>query len=391
MGNRSFNQPDTVQQLGWDPASCNGSEISFTVDAKTDYVTAYKRGGKTGANTPKYYSRLKTGELLPLNAYHRWDAEGQRQGGYGCTYECTNPTNPTGLTNDNPMIGFRLHDMSLEGPITLPTELPTWDSVNTDALVIAAMANTLPDLDVLTTVLEQGKTIDMVLNARRDAKNLIRQALRGGMHTVKAASDAWMTWRYGWQQLGRDIANIADFINKPITNLVIEGRSGTSDAGSFTYIDGTTWQSVGFDHIHVYDYDISYRANVVGILRVETLNYIANPAISAWETVPYSFVADWFVNIGDVLSAWSAKAYFDRFYCSLGRKLDLTVTGYTQNIREGSNERYTSQSGGGSSHERYSSRTRVPTGMPSLVPSISVELTSPRILDAAAMLAKRIL
>jgi hypothetical protein len=231
----------------------------------------------------------------------------------------------------------------------------------------------------------------MVLNARSDAKRLIRQALRGGLYTVKAASDAWMAWRYGWQQLGRDVANVYDFITKPITSYVVEGRSGTSIDGSFTYIDGLTWQSVALDLIHVYDYDISYRANVVGVMKAETLNYLANPAITAWETVPYSFVADWFINVGDVLGAWKAKASFSRFHCSLGRKLSLTVDGYTQNIRQGSSAAFTGQSGGWSSTERYESRTRVPASMPSLVPSISVDLNSKRILDAAAICAKRIL
>jgi hypothetical protein len=270
--------------------------------------------------------------------------------------------------------------------------MPQWHEVNTDALLVAAMADCLPEMDALTTFIERKKTIEMVVNARSDAKRLILEALKGGKHTAKAAADAWMAWRYGWQQLGRDVANVYDFIKKPVTELVVEGRSGTSISGGWTTENQTTtWLSVAFDSSHDVTYDVSYRANVVGLLKASTLNMVADPAISYWESIPFSFVADWFVNVGDVLASWRAMASFERFHCSLGRKLDLTVIGTADNLRQGSRSEYSGHGGWGISEERLTIRERVPSGVPILLPSITVNLTGPRIIDAAAMCARRIL
>jgi hypothetical protein len=230
----------------------------------------------------------------------------------------------------------------------------------------------------------------MVKKVRGDAKDLIREALRGGKHTVKAAADAWLAWRYGWQQLGYDVANVYDFVSKPISSLVVEGRAGSSDTGSLSESHSYSWQSSSFTNFHEHNYDISYNANVVGILYGDTVNMVVNPFTTAWEIVPYSFVADWFVNVGDVLASWEARLRLKRLYCSLGRKLTITTAGRVIGVGPGTSSSFTGQSWSGVSQERYESRERIPTGVPSKVPSITVNLTSKRILDAAALLAKRI-
>jgi hypothetical protein len=265
-----------------------------------------------------------------------------------------------------------------------------WSGVNTDALLIAAMADMLPDLDALTTALEARQTIDMVVHARRDAKALIREALRGGFHTVKAASDAWLAWRYGWQQLVRDIQNVHELLLRPIQSLVVEGRSGESFSDSNTVEQPFLWSTSEGFYYWIVNSDISVRANAVGVLRGETLNLIANPAISFWETIPYSFVADWFVNVGDVLAAWKVRTSMSRLYLSLGSKVTITVRGGVTVTGPGLDPK-SSASFDASSEERYTSLERVPASAPSLVPSIDVNLTSQRITDAAALLSKRIL
>jgi hypothetical protein len=176
------------------------------------------------------------------------------------------------------------------------TSHDVWEGVNTDALIIAAMADILPSLDALTTAVEARQTIKMVVNARSEAKRLIREALRGGKHTVKAASDAWLAWRYGWEQLGRDVANCYDLIKEPTMPLVVTGQAGESRSSSETIPakSGGTAEYWNPTYSVAITRDTSIRARVIAKWRVETLNAIADPAITAWETVPYSFVADWF-------------------------------------------------------------------------------------------------
>jgi hypothetical protein len=48
-----------------------------------------------------------------------------------------------------------------------------------------------------------------------------------------------------------------------------------------------------------------YRLDDSTLYRLNQLELI-NPAEIAWELLPYSFVVDWFLPVGNVLSAWSA-------------------------------------------------------------------------------------
>jgi hypothetical protein len=207
------------------------------------------------------------------------------------------------------------------------------------------------------------------------------------MHTVKAAADAWLAWRYGWEQLGRDISNVYDLVLNPYT-LVVEGRAGISIPYSAVTTSTKDWGPCLMTTSREIEADSSYRANCIGILKGSTLNVLADPAITLWETVPYSFVADWFINVGNVLGAWKVRNSLDRYYTSIGAKIEATAS----TIYDGSYESPTDgRFANGSCEEKYTSRFRLPGWNPSLVPSFNVNLTSKRLVDAAALLSKRIL
>jgi hypothetical protein len=57
----------------------------------------------------------------------------------------------------------------------------------------------------------------------------------------------------------------------------------------------------------------------------ESLNLVASPAVTLWELVPFSFVADWFLTTGDALKAWTAMAKLHQKTCSLGFKYKETT------------------------------------------------------------------
>jgi hypothetical protein len=348
------------------------------------YTSSQTLGSLSRVDTPNYHKRLEAGELLPLNAYNRWDYHNDRPVASLSASCCT--------FGNWYVVGAYRHNS--EGRVLCPDDPgfvdPTdWSGIDTDALIIAAMADVLPDLDALTTAVEAHKTFNMVKNARSDAKDLIVSALRGGKHTVKAASDAWMAWRYGWQQLGYDCKNIADFVKKPIQGLQVTGQSGQST--SWVDESSSVVPNVGEEAYQHYDdrieWDISYRARVVAQYELNTLNYVADVPLTLWESIPYSFVADWFVNIGDVLAAWKLKRITKGIVGSLGTKLTANrIHTWRQVAWKCSSVNMTAPFS-----ERLEAKTRVPAGIPELVPSLNVELNSQRITDLAAMLSKRIL
>jgi hypothetical protein len=275
-----------------------------------------------------------------------------------------------------------------------PFTEPDWD-----ALLVRALAGLNPEFDLLTTLAEAHQTVDLVVKARRNAKDLVVSALRGGRYTAKAASDAWLAWRYGWEQLGRDITSIHGLINEPLRPEIISASAGVSsseerplestDTQDCTWVFGPGPNYLHWDLSSSAQVDESYRARVDAKVDSRTLNALADIPLTAWELVPYSFVADWFVNVGAVLGAWKVLRSFTNIVTSVSSKREIVV--YSgESVRQSGPGMYNA-SGYGSSHEKYVARLRSKGWIPSLVPSITVHLTSERILDAAALMAKRIL
>lgn len=387
MSQRTFTLPIKTTDSYWtNPANC----CKIVYSGGSSIVISEGSGSYVGSKTPRYHSLVKSGGRLPLNSYVRWDRSIKRVPGNlrtGRVFSCEDCGSYT-YTNTliNGVVAPEKGTVFCEGLVANVTNTTDWDS-----LLLSAQADMIPDLDMLTMLAESRETIDMVLKARKTAKSLIRKALRGGKHTAKAASDAWLAWRYGWQTLGYDIQNCYELLKEPLSQKYITGQSGdsSSDVHKSVYAWCNGWEA-GTDTF-TYSVDASVRARCVGEVNLRTLNVLIDPAITAWELVPYSFVADWFVNVGECLSAWNARRNIQNLQTSCGVK--ATVNGQAVRKITGNcpPNNYVFASGTASTFETYTTKTRFPGWSPSLVPSITVRLTSKRIADAAALLLKRIL
>lgn len=140
---------------------------------------------------------------------------------------------------------------------------------------------------------------------------------RKGQNYRKAAESAWLEGRYGWIPILSDASEIlkqAEKLRSKLTTSVLAVRASEKSMQSTSY-----------------DYDVAYigaayRAKGTRVTKEETASssgilYAVNPqtieervsralglgaqALPAtlWEIVPWSFVADWFTNIGPWLEA----------------------------------------------------------------------------------------
>jgi hypothetical protein len=246
-----------------------------------------------------------------------------------------------------------------------------------------------PDLDALTSAAEARKTVEMVYNARQTAEDLYKQARSGGFRTAKAAAEAWLNWRYGWQLLGFDMFNIYEALaNKK--SLIVEGRAGTSeDSTSEEEFLSPQWDWGQVKSTYTGKSSVSIRANVVGRYAVGTArNYVANPLITGWELVPFSFVADWFITIGATLKAWDVLASLDEVHASMGFRQLVWVEGKTE-VLPGYDPNISGASHNANSLERIEIRERVPVSIPFVLPTIRVRLSWKRLTDVAAFCGTR--
>lgn len=121
----------------------------------------------------------------------------------------------------------------------------------------------------------------------------------------KTAANRWLEMQYGWLPLLGDIHTLATgvfsdpvcFINK--TRRFSSNK--TSDVGrSYPIIHEVTrfqQTKVRFWCRFTIDAPALAAADQIGLL---------NPAITAWEAVPWSFVVDWFLPVGDYLESMTA-------------------------------------------------------------------------------------
>lgn len=210
-----------------------------------------------------------------------------------------------------------------------------------DSVIIAAL-NKAADVkwDALTTLAESRETASTLVTLARTGLELVRAAKRldfqrlrkacknaskrrdlparfrkkakraaqnkGG--TISSASEAWMTYRYGISPTLMDIQAARALLDKgvttPITRTVRAGRS----------YDKNRKVSARLSGYRTRDYDVQRkvveRCNLT--LSVKSPEWatgstfgVTSPMSTVWEIIPFSFVIDWFLPIGDWIRAMS--------------------------------------------------------------------------------------
>lgn len=172
----------------------------------------------------------------------------------------------------------------------------------------------------------------------------------------------WLALHFGWEPLVKDIYNSCKILNDPVKSYSLQKGSAKDKLNTFQFITPADsayhglWSVVG-------DYAVTQRARV----RFEkpgtafTLHQFGldNPLSVAWEVVPFSFVVDWFVNVGDFLGSLTDFAGMTLESVSRSRYLNCNY-GYTRfthsgvpppyrftsvNVKHVYTERFTSLSG----------------------------------------------
>jgi hypothetical protein len=128
----------------------------------------------------------------------------------------------------------------------------------------------------------------------------------------EAVSQAWLELQYGWKPLLSDVYGAAEQLakqsNRPIYQKVTARQTLTvplsyrtkslqGKATSETVRRGTAKATVIYSCVYVIS-----SPNIAGAKEMG----LTNPALLAWELLPFSFVADWFMPIGGYLGTLDA-------------------------------------------------------------------------------------
>lgn len=214
----------------------------------------------------------------------------------------------------------------VQSPISLPNDL----TVKDEAWSKLRQKIMDQDINVGVVLAEANKTSDLIYDTARRIALAIRALRKGDMvglkrhipmlnrgHLKDLARDLkltkrdihsyWLELQYGWKPLlmdvhggavalaktnvpGRDVIHVSASSHRTIVSTF--GRDNLGLRGSITHT-GKCW--------------LTYKIRNDGLVAANRLGLL-NPALIAWELVPFSFVADWFVNIGDVIKESTAFA-----------------------------------------------------------------------------------
>lgn len=255
---------------------------------------------------------------------------------HGAPY-CSGPSTQSNLFQgidgypvDEPMTGLPAGFLSLKWDVLDATtedfSLPPMDVVNEfmseleglldapydSGLITKAVAEANSGtFDLLTELGELKETVGFIMGllksiiklyikARRAVKQLPKQPGKSLATIADEIASVWMQFRYAVMPITYSVddalATIAD-----ITGEYQSFRSGASEKHKFTLSDG--W-SCSADLEIIDRVFIKYRMDLdVALAKMKT-----NPFATAWELVPLSFVIDWVLNIGDLLSALSTPS-----------------------------------------------------------------------------------
>lgn len=132
----------------------------------------------------------------------------------------------------------------------------------------------------------------------------------------RQAAQAWLELQYGWMPLLKDAEGAAQALAQQLNEPAVQ----TYRVRMRKAMTGTSVSS----NIKTYDYDGFVRAQLIGRVsevNVPALNGLSDPSSVLWELTPWSFVADWFIPIGNYLTARGlAQAVSGTFVTTITRR-----------------------------------------------------------------------
>lgn len=187
-------------------------------------------------------------------------------------------------------------------------------AASSDALALVTLAELNKTLSLYSDLAKQATAFNKVIARMTDVdKKFLRKAnLRDMKRSALLSAQAWLAYRYGIMATYYDMMSWVEArnsIGKPRRARFVSTATSDYDSGLSTSSITTTWEVGNFAErrkrftrtssgcIVGFELDGSVTQSY-GILHILS---------SGWELVPYSFVLDWFVDIGERIAALEGK------------------------------------------------------------------------------------
>lgn len=263
---------------------------------------------------PGYHERSKRGEVFinPLGK-HRWE---RTISGGGFSFQNDPQNNPyfedtykgyyaidrKGGTSGHASVPIDVLALQKEAGTKAQADI---DSPEFEGLVFAGELN-----ETLRFLRSPLRGFGDFLKDMRRRKNASR--FQKGKTVAQFAGDSWLSYRYGVRPLVNDAQNAIEAVRSVAKKQPLRrtARGYASASDSIEQTELASQYSANVEWTTNTNRELSVRCGVLYELhrRADTFGVsVSQIPSAAWELIPFSFVADWFVNIGPYVRAITPK------------------------------------------------------------------------------------
>ena len=375
----------------------------------------YFIAGMVDVVSEKYHQRSRDGEIVnnPMWAFTfglkqtkmRISCEGQ------CNYyvvhepEVCLPGHYVPFTKDRPVSAFVdsiCDPFSDESSIA---QTQAWANIDVSEIQGLASLGELPEtVKMLIDALKSAMKLTIAMK-RGDLATIAKSAKKVGF-TVDGLSDLWLGYRYGIRPLITDIKNLLSAASADLEKgqrFTARGKKKFEEKSTIKDLTTGRFQyncNLGLKYTEIRENSRIFRAGVL-VMIDRSINQAAaiwgldSPIEAAWELIPFSFIVDWFTNIGDVigalvlnpsltpLSSWVTETISSSVVREATGVYDMTYSGCWQTSKSAYAKdplcRTTSY---------YTVKRRVPLAERYSLPSLNVRLNVAKLTDLALIARK---
>jgi len=363
--------------------------ITHSLSGKVPGSYHYKKS--VGEDIKDYHKKIRNGELLPVTNWTQYEITNNVGISINDTRRIVNGVHNGSGTLLNDVFYDAAHTVPYRGlghhDILTPEALDSFIDVNRfgpNVVDRAVIKLTVAKHDTLTSIAELGKTVNLFRNAGKSLGKLLQD------NSPKRWADLWLEGRYGWRTLQYEL----DSVENALRHIDKSSPFWRAVVGSFedvNYNHESTYKTFNTDYTYksLVQGNVSYRGIAVGQRKPPSFGF--NIPKTAWELVPFSFVVDWFVNVGDTIDLFAGHMATQGQYVSgLGVQADLSLQYDLSNkIPTPTSSNWYNWNSSYSSTATGSVTKRLPFAV-TFTPQLNVNLDAYKVADLTALVVQQI-
>lgn len=162
-----------------------------------------------------------------------------------------------------------------------------------------------------------------------------------GLNSRKGTARTWLEFQYGWKPLLNDVYGACETLRKHDSaepfryRADVRGFAKDRNTQNYDINPSGDMRETGLDKWNIgCKIHLTYKLDNPALASLANVG-ILNPALLAWELLPFSFVADWFIPVGSYLNTFDASLGYSFMGGSKTVRRETEITN-TRQVRTGS-------------------------------------------------------